>query len=145
MCCWSCAGGIAERNVWQLLWNFLWSSATDRCDENTPTGEKDEFEWEETILEQEPDHPSFCYGILHAYKPWYMTTDRHELQGCSPEEQALLDEDVDWQKTTTPLPYDRFKRDVYNLALHMFNSNDWEMANMCHKQREELQNEQNPW
>ena len=74
-----------------------------------------------------------------------MTTDRHELQGCSPEEQALLDEDVDWQKTTTPLPYDRFKRDVYNLALHMFNSNDWEMANMCHKQREELQNEQNPW
>ena len=104
----------------QYLWNLLWSSTDDRCDRTCPTGERDLFEWEDTILEQDPD-PTFCYGLFHR-KPWYITTAREE---CAPEQSALLDDDVEWWNLLEPLPYNRFKRDVFELASRLIRSVDW--------------------
>jgi hypothetical protein len=123
----------------QLLWNFLWSSTDDRCDRTFPTGKRFEHEWEKAMLEEESNPseqdwdasmeewvPSFRDGILHKV-PWDVTTQRQGPKSRSPEERALLDDKVAWAELSTPLPYDRFKRDVYNLAKYVLESGQWEI------------------
>lgn len=56
--------------------------------------------------------------------------EEDEVEDEDEDEDGDDDEndDVSWQEKTTPLPYDRFRRDVYNLAYHISHSSDWEMA-----------------
>ena len=63
------------------------------------------------------------------------------MWGCSPEEKVLANDDAKWQKMDTPLPYDRYKRDIYYLAFRMLMSTDWEVAEED-LQLEQLQTEQ---
>ena len=58
---------------------------------------------------------------------WDVTTQRQGPKSRSPEERALLDDKVAWAELSTPLPYDRFKRDVYNLAKYVVESGQWEI------------------
>ena len=78
------------------------------------------FDWEDTLLEQNVE-PSFCYGLFHE-KPWDFTTPNHE---CCPEQAALLEDDILWWELTCPLPFNRFKRDVFELASRLIRSVDW--------------------
>jgi hypothetical protein len=110
----------AEQSAAQFLWNFFWSSTDDRCDRAEPTGERDLFDWENTILEQDTE-PSFCYGLFRE-TPWSLMTPNRE---CSPEQAALHEDNIRWWELTTPLPFDRFKRDVFELASRLSRSVDW--------------------
>ena len=119
----------------QFLWNFLWSSIDDRCDRACPTGERDTFAWEDTMLEQNLE-PSFCYGLFHQ-TPWVFTTPNEE---CAPEQSALWEDDVLWWELTRPMPFDRFKRDVFELASRLIRSVDWRIHSAA-TQYEQLQDE----
>lgn len=128
----------------QLLWNFLWSSTDNRCDHTYPSGQRHHPYWEQRVLR--PELPEDLTGFM-TDDPHNITTER-ELR--SPEERALLPdpidwsqpyndvdwseqpEEVDWCDRTTPLPYDRFRRDVYNLANFLLHSLDWN----AHKKKE---------
>ena len=92
----------------------------DRCDRACPTGERDLFDWEDTILEQAAD-PTFCYGLFHQ-KRWIFNAPNRE---CSPEQAALYEDDVLWWELAEPLPFDRFKRDVFELTSRLSRSVDW--------------------
>ena len=104
----------------QFLWNFLWSSTDDRCDRAYPTGERDTFDWEDTLYGQN-ELPFECFGLFHD-KTWECTTPNEE---CSPEQAALYEDDIRWWELSTPLPFDRFKRDVFELASRLSRSVDW--------------------
>lgn len=107
----------------QLLWNFLWSSSDDRCDRTFPLGQRYHHDWEASMLEQ--DDPSAHPGTIHE-KPWDITTERRYAESRSPEESALCYDETEWHELSTSLPYDRFKRDVHNLASYFLHSNEWE-------------------
>jgi hypothetical protein len=91
------------------------------------------------MLEQAWD-PSFCYGILHK-KPWTITTERQYVDSRSPEERALLDDEVELGECSTPLLFDRFRRDVYNLASCFLHSDEWDIEDRVEKQLEYMEDQ----
>ena len=76
------------------------------------------------MLEQDIE-PKFCYGLLFYQKRWIFKTPNEE---CSPEQAALYEDDIRWWELTIPLPFDRFKRDVFELASRLSRSVDWDSA-----------------
>ena len=70
-------------------------------------------------------HRAARLDILHE-RPWRMDTER---QYGPPEESALPGDGGSWdvRPDSTPLPYDRFKRDIYNLASDILYSGEWHL------------------
>ena len=66
----------------------------------------------------EQDH---FYGEMH-FRGMLNDSEWHFKTMVSPEEQGLSKQDVEWGNSREPLPFDRFKRDVYNLATSLFYS-----------------------
>ena len=118
--CYQNISSRAERSAAQFLWNLLWSSTDDRCDRAYPTGERDTFDWEDTLYAQSW-LPSDCFGLFHEI-PWECLTPGEE---SSPEQAALHEDNILWWELTTPLPFDRFKRDVFELTSRLSRSVDW--------------------
>lgn len=80
-------------------------------------------EWEDLVPRHDEGFSEDSEEEFVEDEGYYMTTGMDPEHNCSLEEQALhYDRETDWDDHTGPLPYDRFKRDVYNLASGLFHT-----------------------